>query len=163
LDFELEFGVFLNRTGKNIDAADALSYIGGYALFNDFSAREIQLREMAARLGPAKGKDFDTGNAIGPYLVTPDEVSDPYDLTMRVRVNDEVWSETHSGSIQHRLPEILAFISQDETLYPGDFIAVGTLPDGCGLELDRWIQVGDTVSLECDRLGVLTNRIVAAN
>jgi len=160
LDFELEFGVFLGREGKNIAPAEAETYIAGYSLFNDFSARDMQLREMQGRLGPAKGKDFDTGNAIGPYLVTPDEIPDPYDLTMRVRVNDQVWSETHSGDIQHRLPEIISFISQDETLHPGDFLAVGTLPGGCGLELNRWIQVGDVVSLECEELGVLKNRIV---
>ncbi len=82
MDYELEFGIFIGKQGKNIRAEDAASYIGGYSIFNDFSARDEQLAEQAGRLGPAKGKDFDTGNAIGPYLVTPDEVGNPYNLTM---------------------------------------------------------------------------------
>jgi 2-keto-4-pentenoate hydratase/2-oxohepta-3-ene-1,7-dioic acid hydratase in catechol pathway len=83
MDYEMEFGVFLCKTGKNIPVSNAREYIGGYTIFNDFSARDIQLAEQKGRLGPAKGKDFDTGNAIGPVLVTPDELKDPYHLLNR--------------------------------------------------------------------------------
>jgi 2-keto-4-pentenoate hydratase/2-oxohepta-3-ene-1,7-dioic acid hydratase in catechol pathway len=84
LDFELEFGVFIGRGGKDIPESQATDHIAGYTIFNDFSARDVQLREMQGRLGPAKGKDFDTGNVIGPSLVTPDELADPYGLAAEV-------------------------------------------------------------------------------
>ena len=89
LDYELEFGVFIGRTGRDIPRGQAGDYIAGYTLSNDFSARDVQMREMEGRLGPSKGKDFDTGNAMGPYLVTPDEVPDPYALSMVARINGE--------------------------------------------------------------------------
>ena len=161
LDFELEFGIFIGKEGKNIPEESAAEYIAGYSIFNDFSARDTQLSEMQGRLGPAKGKDFDTSNAIGPWLVTPDDVPEPYDLKMTARVNDQVWCESSSGEMHHTFEEIIAYVSRDETLYPGDFIASGTAPGGCGLELDRWLQVGDVVALEVERLGTLRNRVVS--
>lgn len=161
LDFELEFGIFIGKQGKNIPVSEAASYILGYTIFNDFSARDVQLAEMQGRLGPAKGKDFDTGNVLGPWLVTPAAVPDPYNLAMSVRVNDELWCETNSCDMHFTFEEIIAYISRDETLYPGDFIGSGTAPGGCGLELDRWLQPGDVVELEVERLGKLRNRVVA--
>jgi len=159
-DFELEFGVFIGRRGSNIPKEEAGDYIAGYTLFNDFSARDVQLREMQGRLGPAKGKDFDAGNALGPYLVTPDEIADPYALSMSVHVNGEPWSECTTADMYFTFEELIAYISQDETLYPGDFIGAGTLPGGCGLELDRWLAPGDVVELRCPQLGVLRNRVI---
>lgn len=158
LDFELEFGVFIGKEGCSIPASRAAEYIAGYSLFNDFSARDTQAAEMAGRLGPAKSKDFDTGNAIGPWLVTPDEV--PEEITLRARVNGEEWSCGTSSEMYFSFAEIIEYISRDETLYPGDFIGSGTVPGGCGLELDRWIQSGDVVELEAESLGVLRNRVV---
>lgn len=158
LDFELEFGIFIGKTGRNIAADKAAVHIAGYALFNDFSARDTQAEEMAGRLGPAKSKDFDTGNSIGPWLVTPDEVPD--EITLRARVNGEEWSCGSSSEMHFGFAEIIEYISRDETLYPGDFIGSGTVPGGCGLELDRWLQPGDFVELEADSLGVLRNQIV---
>jgi len=160
LDYELEFGIYIGRRGKDIPADRAAEHIAGYCIFNDFSARDIQAREMQGRLGPAKGKDFDTGNVIGPWLVTRDEVPDPYSLEMSAYVNGERWSHGHSGEMQFSFEEIIAYISQDETLYPGEFIGSGTVGSGCGLELDRWIQPGDTVELEVSGLGRLRNRVV---
>jgi 2-keto-4-pentenoate hydratase/2-oxohepta-3-ene-1,7-dioic acid hydratase in catechol pathway len=159
-DFELEFGVVIGKKGSNIAKENAAEFIAGYMLFNDFSARDTQLREMQGRLGPAKGKDFDTGNSIGPYLVTPDEISDPYGLEISVFVNDEQWCACSTKEMHFTFDELIAYISQDETLYPGDFIGAGTLPGGCGLELDRWIEPGDVVELRSRELGVLKNRIV---
>jgi 2-keto-4-pentenoate hydratase/2-oxohepta-3-ene-1,7-dioic acid hydratase in catechol pathway len=114
---------------------------------------------MQGRLGPAKSKDFDTGNVLGPYLVTPDEVPDPYQLTMQARINGQQWSCGTSADMHFTFEQMIAYISQDETLYPGDFIGSGTVPGGCGLELDRWLQPGDTVELEVERLGILRNRV----
>ena len=160
LDYELEFGIYIGRRGKDIAADRATQHIAGYCIFNDFSARDIQAREMQGRLGPAKGKDFDTGNVIGPWLVTRDEVPDPYALEMSASVNGQRWSHGHSGEMQFSFEEVIAYISQDETLYPGEFIGSGTVGSGCGLELDRWLQPGDTVELEVSGLGRLRNRVV---
>jgi 2-keto-4-pentenoate hydratase/2-oxohepta-3-ene-1,7-dioic acid hydratase in catechol pathway len=160
LDFEVEFGVFIGRAGKDIPESQATDHIAGYTIFNDFSARDVQLREMQGRLGPAKGKDFDTGNVIGPSLVTPDELADPYGLAAEVCVNGEPWSQSSTASMRFSFEEIIAYISRDETLHVGDFIGAGTLPGGCGLELDRWITPGDTVELQIDGLGTLRNRVI---
>lgn len=160
MDYELEFGIFIGRAGRDISRQQARDYIAGYTIFNDWSARDVQFREMAGRLGPAKSKDFDTGNALGPYLVTPDEIPDPYNLTMIARVNGEEWSRGSSREMRFTFEEMIAYISQDETLYPGDFIGSGTVGNGCGLELDRWLSPGDVVELEVAHLGILRNRLV---
>jgi 2-keto-4-pentenoate hydratase/2-oxohepta-3-ene-1,7-dioic acid hydratase in catechol pathway len=152
--------VFVARVGQDIPRGQARKYIAAYTIFNDFSARDIQLREMQGRLEPAKGKDFDTGNAMGPYLVTLNEVPDPYNLTMIARVNGEEWSRGSSADMHYKFEDIISYISQDETLYPGEFIGSGTVGNGCGLELDRWLSPGDVVELEVERLGVLRNRVV---
>ena len=88
---------------------------------------------MAGSLGPAKGKDFDTGNAMGPWLVTADEISDPYALTMVARINGIEWSRGSSGEMHHRWEDIIAHVSQDETLHAGEFLCSGTVGGGCGL------------------------------
>ena len=160
LDYELEFGVFLGRSGKDISKADARSFIAGYTIFNDFSARDTQLHEMKGRLGPAKGKDFDTGNPMGPWLVTPDEIPDAYNLSMRARINGEQWSDGNSRDMHYSFEETIAYISNEETLHPGEFIGSGTVGGGCGLEMDRWLKPGDVVELEVQGLGVLRNRVV---
>ncbi len=159
LDYELEFGIYIGKRGKNIAESAAADYIAGYAIFNDFSARDIQAVEMQGRLGPAKSKDFDTGNAIGPWLTTPAELADPHALEMTARVNGETWSRGNSRDMYFSFEEIIAYISRDETLHPGDFIGSGTVGTGCGLELDRWIQPGDEIELEVEGLGMLRNRV----
>jgi 2-keto-4-pentenoate hydratase/2-oxohepta-3-ene-1,7-dioic acid hydratase in catechol pathway len=161
-DYELEFGIFVGKQGRDIPQERARDHIGGFAIFNDFSARDVQMREMQGRLGPAKGKDFDTGNAIGPWLVTPDEIPDPYTLTMVARVNGEEWSRGTTADMHHKWERIIEHISTDETLHPGEFIASGTVGGGCGLELDRYLVPGDVVELEVEGLGVLRNRVVPA-
>ncbi len=161
LDYELEFGIFIGRPGRNIPLERAAAHIGGYTIFNDFSARDVQVREMAARLGPSKGKDFDTGNAMGPCLVTADEIPDPYGLTMVARVNGVEWSRGTSAELGWSFEEMIAAISAEETLAPGEFIGSGAIGNGCGWEVDRWLAPGDVVELEVERLGILRNRIVA--
>ena len=163
LDYELEWGVIIGKQGRDIPLASARDHIAGYTIFNDFSARDIQMKEMKGRLGPAKGKDFDTGNAIGPWMVTPDDIPDPYNLTMTARVNGEEWSRGTTSDQHWTFEKIISYISQSETLYPGEFIGSGTcsgkLGKGSGLELGRTLQAGDVVELEVERIGVLRNRI----
>jgi 2-keto-4-pentenoate hydratase/2-oxohepta-3-ene-1,7-dioic acid hydratase in catechol pathway len=160
LDYELEFAVILGTGGKNIRKEDARSHIFGYCIFNDVSARDQQMREMSGSLGPSKGKDFDTGNVIGPWLVTADEVPDPYNLVMVARVNGEEWSRGNSGEMYHKFEDVLAHVSRDETLHAGEFFGSGTVGNGCGLELGRFLKHGDVVELEVQGLGVLKNRVV---
>lgn len=159
LDYELEFGIIISKRGRDIKEEDAGSYVGGYLIFNDFSARDIIPGEVSVNLGPSKGKDFDTGNSMGPWLVTPDEI-DPSDLRMEARINGETWSVGNSGDMYWSFDQIIAFISRSETLHPGDFIGSGTIENGCGDEMNRWLEVGDSVELEVAGLGVLQNRIV---
>jgi len=168
-DWELEFGIFLCRQGSDIPKEKARDFIGGYTIFNDFSARDIQKREMGGRLGPAKGKDFDGGNAIGPVLVTRDEIPDPYNLAMSARINGKQVSYGHTKGMRWTFEELIAYVSQDETLYPGEFFGSGTgtvAESGanqccCGLEMGRFLQAGDTVELEVEHIGKLTNHVVS--
>jgi len=163
LDYELEWGVIIGKQGRDIPLASARDHIAGYTIFNDFSARDIQMKEMKGRLGPAKGKDFDTGNAIGPWMVTPDDIPDPYNLTMTARVNGEEWSRGTTRDMHWTFEKIISYISQSETLYPGEFIGSGTcsgkLGKGSGMELGRTLKAGDVIELEVERIGVLRNRI----
>lgn len=159
LDFELEFGIYIGKRAKDVPRARAHEFIYGYTIFNDISARDAQAAEMGGMLGPAKGKDFDTGNVMGPCLVTADEIGDPYDLTMIARVNGEEWGRGNSRDMLWRFEDVIAHISRSETLYPGEFLGSGTVGNGCGLEQMRYLQPGDVVELEIERIGVLRTRI----
>jgi 2-keto-4-pentenoate hydratase/2-oxohepta-3-ene-1,7-dioic acid hydratase in catechol pathway len=157
-DYELELAAIIGRKGRNIPAGRARDYIAGFTVMNDFSARDIQRKEMRVRLGPAKGKDWCT--ALGPYLVTPDQIGDPYNLRMTARINGEQWSEGNSSTIYWKFEQMIEFLSKDDTIYPGDVIGSGTVGTGCGLELDRWVKRGDMMELEIEKIGVLRNRVV---
>jgi len=157
-DYELEMAAVIGRRGTNLKASEARNFIAGYMVMNDFSARDIQRKEMKVRLGPAKGKDWAT--ALGPVLVTADEVPDPYNLQMTARVNGELWSEGSSASLYWTFEQMLEFLTRDDTVLPGDVIGSGTVGTGCGLELDRWVKPGDVMELEIEGLGVLRNRVV---
>ena len=163
-DYELEWGIFICNQGVDIPKEKAHDYIGGYTIFNDFSARDIQMSEQKGRLGPAKGKDFDTGNAMGPWIVTPDEILNPYDLIMTARVNGEEWSRGTSADMYWTFEDIIAYVSQSETLYPGEFIGSGTCSgkqgSGCGLEMGKFLKANDVVELEVEGIGKLRNKIV---
>ncbi|HLB01413.1 MAG TPA: fumarylacetoacetate hydrolase family protein, partial [Bacteroidota bacterium] len=157
-DYELELAIIIGKTGRNIPREKAMEHVAGFTIMNDFSARDIQKAEMKVRLGPAKGKDFAT--AIGPVLVTPDEIGDPYRLRMTARVNGETWSDGNSSGMHHRFDRIIEFASMEETLHPGDLIGSGTVTGGCGLELDRWVKPGDIIELEIEKIGRLANTVV---
>jgi 2-keto-4-pentenoate hydratase/2-oxohepta-3-ene-1,7-dioic acid hydratase in catechol pathway len=160
MDFELELACVIGRQGRDMTPAESGKHIFGYTIFNDFSARDVQMIERPLGMGPMKGKDFDTGNVLGPWIVTPDEIGDPQNLEMEVRVNGERWGGGSSSEMQHSFAQIVSFISDHETLHPGEVIASGTVGTGCGLELNRFLEPGDVVELEIQGIGVLRNRIV---
>jgi fumarylacetoacetate (FAA) hydrolase len=183
LDFELEVAIVICKHGKNIPAEEADEYIGGLMIMNDLSARQLQKEEMLLNLGPAKGKDFST--AIGPWLVTQDDLEEfvipakenhvgkCWNLAMRCSVNGILVSEGNLGDMDWTFAEIIERASYGVDLYPGDVIGSGTVGTGCFLELngsgklndpnysEQWLQPGDLVEMEIDGLGKLANTIVA--
>jgi 2-keto-4-pentenoate hydratase/2-oxohepta-3-ene-1,7-dioic acid hydratase in catechol pathway len=158
LDYELEVAAILGRPAYRVTPEQALDRIAGYTIFNDWSARDIQFREMKVGIGPAFGKDFAT--SMGPTLATPDSV-DIAAVRMSARVNGETWSEGNLGAMLFSFAEVIAAVSAEQRLQPGDVFGGGTIGRGCGLELDRWIQPGDVVELEVTGIGVLCNTIGA--
>jgi 2-keto-4-pentenoate hydratase/2-oxohepta-3-ene-1,7-dioic acid hydratase in catechol pathway len=158
-DYEGEFGFFIGKGGKNISKADAPKHIFGYTVFNDFSARDKQIREMEGRMGPTKGKSFDTGNAMGPWIVTADEIPNSRDLKVQVRVNGEAWGNSSTSSMIHSFEDMIAYISECETLHVGEFFGSGTMAGCCSLECDRWMKDGDVIEVEFERIGVLRNPV----
>jgi 2-keto-4-pentenoate hydratase/2-oxohepta-3-ene-1,7-dioic acid hydratase in catechol pathway len=163
MDYELEFGVVTRRTRADIPREEARSHIFGYTIFNDFSARDMQMLEMEGRLGPAKGKSFDGGNVMGPWIVTPDEIGDPQALNVEVRVNGETRSRGKTAGMLFSFEEILAHASQDETIHAGEFFGSGTVGNCCGLELGRFLEHGDKIELEVEKIGVLRNKVERQN
>lgn len=160
LDYEFELGMYVGRRGKDIPLDEAGGYIAGYTIFNDLGCRDIQVAEMSMRLGPTKSKDFETSKIMGPYLVTADELPSVDGLGMWVRVNGEAWYEGRISGFAFTFPEVIAYVSRDETLYPGDFFASGPPAMSAGFEIDRWIKPGDRLECEIEGLGVLSNRVV---
>lgn len=159
IDYELELAVVIGPGGKDISAERAMDHVFGYTIFNDLSARDWQFREMEVGLGPARGKDFDGANALGPCIVTADEVSDPYALQMVARVNGQEWSRNCVGTIHHRIDRMISFASESQTLHAGEIFGTGTVGGGCGAELGRYLARGDVIELEIERIGVLRTRI----
>ena len=157
-DFELELAMVVGRRGKNISKANAGRHIAGYTIWNDWSARDQQMKEGPLGMGPSKGKDFDTGNTIGPYLVTADEL-DVSNLKMTARVNGAMWTDSTSRGRQFSFEDLIVHVSRSETIYPGELWGSGTTTGGSGLELDRWVKPGDVVEFEIEGIGVLRNRI----
>ena len=186
LDFELEAAIVIAKGGKNIKAENAGKHIAGYMVMNDFSARKMQMDEMKLNLGPAKGKDFAT--AMGPWLVTPDDLLDfrveggptgRHDMTMRAFHNGELVSEGNLKDMDWSFAEIIERCSYGAELYPGDVIGSGTVGTGCYLEINGtksreaeskgekyepvWLKDGDLIELEINGLGRLKNTIVKSN
>ncbi len=162
LDYELELGLVIGKDGFNIKAKDAHKHIFGYTILNDISARDIQKKEMAVRLGPAKGKDF--CSVVGPVITTADEFNfkEP-NLTMSATVNGSEWSKGQSGDGHYSWAEMIEHASREEWLLATDFLGSGTVGTGCGLELDKWIQPGDKLVLEIESIGRLSNIVGTSN
>lgn len=189
LDYELEIGVIIGKEGGDIAAEEADDYIAGFTIINDWSARDLQMKEMKVGLGPAKGKDFAT--SIGPYLVTPGDLADRivnnvapasrrspdtvapasrrnpgnrYDLSMIGRVNGKEYSRGNLRDMHWTFAELIAQASRNTILKSGDLIGSGTVGTGCITEFAEgvhpWLAVGDLVELEIERMGTLRNGIV---
>lgn len=186
LDFELEIAAVIGKKGRNIDASEGDNYIFGYTIMNDFSARVLQMDEMKLNLGPAKGKDFAT--AIGPFLVTPDELEaykirtpngDKYDLKMTAFHNGKQISDGNMKDMNWTFAQIVERASYGVDIYAGDVIGSGTVGTGCYLELNGtwsleakekgenfspiWLKEGDEITLEVTGLGKLTHIIKKTN
>lgn len=160
VDYELELGVVIGRDGKNVKARDVRKHIFGFTILNDVSARDIQRKEMAIRLGPAKGKDW--CSVMGPVIVTFDEFDyEEPDLEMTAAVNGEEWSRGQSGDSHYSWGEMIEHLGMEEWIRATDFIGSGTVGTGCGLELDRWIKPGDLLELSIERIGTLKNIVGA--
>jgi fumarylacetoacetate (FAA) hydrolase len=176
LDYELEVAAVIGSACRDVTPEQADRQIAGYSILNDWSLRDLQREEVKVGLGPAKGKDFAT--SLGPCLVTPDELEDcrsgkGYDLTMVARLNGVELSRGNWRDIHWSFGEMIARASQGVTLFPGDVIGSGTVGTGCILELgadnvavklgrdNGWLQAGDVVELEVERLGVLRNEILS--
>lgn len=160
MDYECELACVIGTGGVDIPRDRALAHVFGYTVFNDFSARDAQGAEMAGGLGPAKGKDFDGANAFGPCIVTADEIPDPYALPMIVRVNGEERSRGNTRDMHWRFEDLIAYVSQSETLHAGEILGSGTVGDGCGLEHLQFLNDGDLVEIEIPPIGVLANRVL---
>lgn len=171
LDYELEWAVVIGKEGRDISVSEADDYVLGFTILNDWSMRDVQRREMKVGLGPAKGKDFAT--SVGPNLVAPGDIVDKivdrsrgnrYDLTMSVFVNGERRGGGNTKDMNWTFAELIAEASRNTALKPGDLIGSGTVGTGCITEFAEgvwpWLQVGDVVRLEIERLGALQSRIV---
>lgn len=159
LDVECELACVVGIGGKDLDRAAAEKAIAGYTIVNDVSAREIQRIEKKAGRGPSKGKDFDGGNVMGPWLVTPDEVGDPRSLRMSLHLNGEEVSGSDTSSMVWDFAEMLSYLSMGQTVYPGQIISGGCYPRGSAMDLDRKLKPGDMVELRISKIGSLVNRI----
>ncbi len=168
LDFELEIAAIIGKEASNLPADDsAMECIEGFTIYNDFSARDLQRKEMSVGLGPSKGKDF--ANAFGPRIAPWEELKENYhdgrlDLDMTAKINGRVVSTGNAKSMYWTWPQLLAHASRDTKLLPGDAIGSGTVGTGCILELTPeavggWLQPGDSVQLIVEKIGMLENPI----
>ena len=162
LDYELELAVVIAKPGKWLSAEEAGEYVGGYLIFNDITARDIQRREMRSGVF-SFCKAIDTFCPLGPWIVTPDEIDDPHDLRMELRVNGERRQESYSGNMSVTIPEILAHYSA-LGYSAGDVVSTGTVSGVAGFSEDAaslYLKPGDVIEAEIEKIGVLRNPVVA--
>lgn len=158
-DYEAELALVIGRRAREVSPAEALDHVAGYLCANDVSARDLQF-ELAGMAGLIRGKAIDTFFPIGPWIVTPDEVGDPQDLRLRCLVNGEVLQDTSTSDMLFGVAEIVSTLSRTITLEPGDVIATGSPPGiGFGRDPQRFLQEGDDVVVEIDRVGTLRNPV----
>jgi 2-keto-4-pentenoate hydratase/2-oxohepta-3-ene-1,7-dioic acid hydratase in catechol pathway len=162
LDYELELAVVIAKSGKHFGPDEAADYIGGYTIFNDITARDIQRKEMESGVF-SFCKAIDTFCPLGPWIVTPDEIPDPHDLAMELRVNGDVRQTSHSGRMSVTIPEIIAHYSA-LGYSAGDVLSTGTVSGVAGFSEDAaelYLKPGDVMEAEIERIGVLRNPVVA--
>jgi 2-keto-4-pentenoate hydratase/2-oxohepta-3-ene-1,7-dioic acid hydratase in catechol pathway len=162
LDYELELCVVLRKAGKHFGPDEAADYIGGYTIFNDITARDIQRREMRSGVF-SFCKSVETFSPLGPWIVTPDELGDPHDLNMRLHVNGQLRQESHSSRMSVTIPEILAHYSP--LVYSaGDVLTTGTVSGVAGFREDAddyYLKPGDEITCEIEGIGVLRNPVIS--
>jgi 2-keto-4-pentenoate hydratase/2-oxohepta-3-ene-1,7-dioic acid hydratase in catechol pathway len=158
VDYECELAVVIGKAGRHIDTAHALEHVAGYTCFNDISIRDWQ--RHTTQFTP--GKNFPRTGALGPWMVTPDEIEDPHRLAIRTRLNGEVLQDANTSQLIFRIPELIAYISSFTPIAPGDLIATGT-PSGVGFARKPpvFMKAGDVVEVEIEGIGVLRNRLEA--
>ena len=157
LDYEVELALVIGRRGKYISKGEAYNYVAGYMVFNDVTARDLQRRHRQW----FRGKSLDTFAPMGPHIATPDEVGDPMNLDMWLKVNDELRQSSNTGRMIFDIPEIISILSEGMTLEPGDVIATGT-PSGVGMtDPEKLLKPGDIVEAWIERIGTIRNRVVA--
>ena len=156
LDWEVELAVVIGRRGKNIAAAEAFDYIWGYTIVNDISARDLQNRHQQF----FKGKSLDGSCPMGPCIVSADEIPDPHNLRLMLRLNDRTMQDSTTADLIFNIPTLIATLSSGQTLGPGDVLSTGT-PAGVGMGLDppSYLQPGDVVEAEIERIGILRNTV----
>jgi 2-keto-4-pentenoate hydratase/2-oxohepta-3-ene-1,7-dioic acid hydratase in catechol pathway len=162
LDYELELAIVVSKSGKWFSPEEAADYIGGYVIFNDITARDIQRREMRSGVF-SFCKGIDTFCPLGPWIVTPDEIGDPHDLKMELRVNGEPRQESYSGNMSVTIPEILSHYSA-LGYSAGDVVSTGTVSGVAGFSEDAaslYLKPGDVIEAEIERIGVLRNPVVS--
>lgn len=159
VDYEAELAVIVGKRGKNIDRSRAFEYVAGYTAFNDVSARDLQMRDGQW----IKGKALDTFAPLGPYLVMRDEIPDPHKLAIRLWLNGSLMQNSSTQNLIFGIPQVIEYLSQLFTLEPGDIIATGT-PSGVGFvrKPPVFLKPGDEVTVEVERIGRLTNKVVGA-
>ncbi|MCJ7456864.1 fumarylacetoacetate hydrolase family protein [Candidatus Bathyarchaeota archaeon] len=157
LDYEVELAVVLGRRGKDIPRRDVFRYVAGYSILNDVSARDLQRKHQQW----FRSKSLDTFAPLGPWLTTRDEIDDPHNLDMALKVNGETRQKSNTRNLIFKIPDILETLSQDMTLEPGDVIATGT-PAGVALGMSppRYLNVGDVIEAQITGLGSIRNRVV---
>ncbi|MDE3100721.1 MAG: fumarylacetoacetate hydrolase family protein [Chloroflexota bacterium] len=162
LDYEFEIGMYIGRRGKDIPVESAWEYVAGFTIFQDMCARDIQPAELTFRVGTGKAKDFDGSKVMGPCLVTIDELPNPEDLRLTTRVNGEIWFEGSFSGWAFTYPQLIAHVSQAETIEVGDFFGSGPPAGSCGFELGKWIKPGDVIEAEVPGIGILSNQVISA-
>jgi 2-keto-4-pentenoate hydratase/2-oxohepta-3-ene-1,7-dioic acid hydratase in catechol pathway len=160
LDYEFELAMVIGKAGKDIPRERAMDHVFGFMIYNDFSERIIQSREMSVGLGPAKGKDFHNAHVFGPYLVTLDEIPEPYAIRMTSRLNGEVNCDDSTATMHWKFEDMIAHASKSETLVVGEVFGTGTVGNGSMAERGEALKRGDVIELEASGLGTLRNRVV---
>jgi 2-keto-4-pentenoate hydratase/2-oxohepta-3-ene-1,7-dioic acid hydratase in catechol pathway len=163
MDYELELAVVIGKAGKFFSPEEAGEYIAGYMIFNDITARDIQREEMKSGVF-CLSKSIDTFCPIGPWIVTPDELGDPHELAMQLRVNGEQRQESHTSKMSVSVQEVLSHYSP-MGYSPGDVLSLGTVSGVAGFSDDPmslYLKPGDVVECEIERIGVLRNTVVPA-